>query len=36
MVDHPIVGSVAIVLPVWFRLCRLRATLNKYRPRAIQ
>jgi protein-S-isoprenylcysteine O-methyltransferase Ste14 len=24
MVDHPAIGLAAIVLPVWFRLCRLR------------
>ncbi len=37
MVDHPAVGSTVIVLPVWFRLCRLRmkrTALNKERGEA--
>jgi len=36
MVDHLAIGSPAIVLLVWFRLCRLRATLNKASISAIQ
>jgi hypothetical protein len=31
MVDHPANGPAVIVLPVWFRICRLRRFVEEAR-----
>jgi glycosidase len=36
MVDHLAIGGSAIVLPVWFRLCRLRKAMLSARQSGIE